>query len=160
MTKYARYQDYVIKNGSLVGEFEKMYQDFEDPWEQTVRERDAFEKIVALEIIRREGYKRIVELGCGLGNFTARLHDVAGTCCGIDVSKTAVDKARLKHPGIAFECADILDFDFFRHYKPDCIVMAEISWYVLEKLNPFKSFLSTELRGGGLIHLLMTYRDD
>ena len=30
-----RYQDYVIKNGKFVGEFEKMYQNHEDPWNQT-----------------------------------------------------------------------------------------------------------------------------
>ncbi len=33
MKKYSKYQDYVIKDGELVGEFEKMYQDFDDPWE-------------------------------------------------------------------------------------------------------------------------------
>ena len=30
-----RYQDLVIKDGKLIGEFEKMYQLFEDPWNQT-----------------------------------------------------------------------------------------------------------------------------
>ena len=31
LTKYSRYQDYVIKNGRLVGEFDEMYRDFDDP---------------------------------------------------------------------------------------------------------------------------------
>ena len=30
-----KYQDFVIKDGKFVGEFEKMYQQFEDPWDQT-----------------------------------------------------------------------------------------------------------------------------
>ena len=30
-----KYQDLVIKDGKFVGEFEKMYQQFEDPWDQT-----------------------------------------------------------------------------------------------------------------------------
>lgn len=30
-----RYQDYVIKDGKLVGNFEEMYQDFLDPWHQS-----------------------------------------------------------------------------------------------------------------------------
>ena len=38
MTKYNKYQDYVIKDGKLIGEFEAMYKDYEDPWEQTTRE--------------------------------------------------------------------------------------------------------------------------
>lgn len=29
-----RYQDYVIKDGKFVGEFEKMYQDCDNPWHQ------------------------------------------------------------------------------------------------------------------------------
>ena len=31
-----KYQDLVIKNGKFVGEFEKMYQEFSDPWNQSV----------------------------------------------------------------------------------------------------------------------------
>ena len=44
MTKYNRYQDYVIKDGKLIGEFETMYKDYEDPWEQSTREEYAIEK--------------------------------------------------------------------------------------------------------------------
>jgi hypothetical protein len=40
MKKHDKYQDYVIKDG----EFEQMYQDFDDPWEQTTRELNALEK--------------------------------------------------------------------------------------------------------------------
>ena len=36
--KYSRYQDYIIRDGNLVGKFEQMYQDHKDPWEQTTRE--------------------------------------------------------------------------------------------------------------------------
>ena len=34
MTKYSQYQDYIIKIVNLVGEFEQMYLDYSDPWEQ------------------------------------------------------------------------------------------------------------------------------
>lgn len=30
-----RYQDYVIKDGQFVGNFEQMYQNFLDPWHQS-----------------------------------------------------------------------------------------------------------------------------
>ena len=33
MTK--KYQDYVIKDGNFVGDFEGLYKDFEDPWYQS-----------------------------------------------------------------------------------------------------------------------------
>ena len=93
MTKYKRYQDYVIKDGKLVGEFEEMYQDFDDPWNQTTREQDALEKLVAIEIIKRREYKRVIELGCGLGDFTAKIGAVTQEALGIDVSETAIKKA-------------------------------------------------------------------
>ncbi len=54
-----------------------------------------------------------------------------------------------------------MDQQVYRLFQPDCIVMAEISWYVLEKLDAFKSFLKSEMAGAkvGFIHLLMTYRE-
>jgi len=148
MPKYPRYQDYVIKDGRLVGEFEEMYQDFDDPWEQTIRERGVFEKLTAIEIIKRQGYGRVIELGCGFGNYTAKIAEATKDVLGIDISETAIQKARETHPGINFRSADILEFDLYHQFKPDCIVMAEITWYVLEKLDRFKLFLHSELRGG------------
>ena len=145
MSKYPRYQDYVIKDGKLVGAFEQMYRDFDDPWEQTTREKNALEKLVALELVRRNGYQRVMELGCGIGDFTAKLGLVSESVLGIDVSETAINKARQRHPGLSFQTADLLDFEVYRRFRPDCIVMAEITWYVLDKLEAFKSFLHSEM---------------
>ena len=36
--KSVKYQDFVIKDGEFVGEFEEMYQQVEDPWNQTKKE--------------------------------------------------------------------------------------------------------------------------
>ena len=63
-----KYQDLVIKDGKFVGEFEKMYQKFTDPWYQS-------EEIYCSSLSRRsvcyflEKYdiNSIVEWGCGLG---------------------------------------------------------------------------------------------
>jgi len=51
--KYEKYQDYVIKDGKLVGEFEQMYQDFDEPWQQTVREEYSSEKSVGINLLLR-----------------------------------------------------------------------------------------------------------
>ena len=59
-----RYQDYMIKDGKLVGKFE-------DPYGQTTKE--AFEPSKALVINACEkfrmklGFSRAIELGCGFG---------------------------------------------------------------------------------------------
>jgi len=157
MPKYKRYQDYVIKDGALIGEFEEMYRDFNDPWEQKVRERSALEKKLTLEIIKQKEFKRILEFGCGLGYFTDQLRSISGNALGLDISETAIKKAKESYPKTDFLVGDILDFDVIRKYKPDCIVFAEITWYVLEKLDVFRKFIAAELPGVGFIHLLMTY---
>jgi SAM-dependent methyltransferase len=156
-TKYPRYQDYVIKDGQLVGEFEEMYQDFDDPWEQSTREAWASEKAVALNLIKKLDVQKVMELGCGLGHYTKKIADLGVDVIGVDVSETAVKKAMLNYPGCNFIVGDILDFEIYRKYKPDVIVMAEITWYVLEKLDAFVQFLRSELAETYLIHLLTTY---
>lgn len=155
--KYPRYQDYVIKDGQLVGEFEQMYRDYEDPWEQTTREEWVSEKAVALNVIRRLRAHKVIELGCGLGYFTKRIADLGVDVLGVDVSETAIRKARARCQDVNFVVGDILDFAIYREYRPDVIVMAEMTWYVLEKLDAFLKFLRQEFPDTYLIHLLTTY---
>jgi SAM-dependent methyltransferase len=158
-TKYPRYQDYVIKGGKFVGEFEEMYRDFSDPWEQTTREKWASEKALALHLIQKLKAGKVLELGCGLGHYTKKIADLGVETMGIDVSKTAIEKARSNCPDCNFVVGDILDFAIYRDFKPDIIVMAEITWYVLDKLDNFIEFLKTEMPNIYLIHLLTTYPD-
>ena len=65
MKKHKRYQDYVIKDGKLVGEFEEMYKDHDDPWEQTKREQYASEKAIAINLIKAFKRSQVIEMGCG-----------------------------------------------------------------------------------------------
>lgn len=161
MSLYPRYQDYVIADGRLVGEFEAMYQDFDDPWEQTTREEFASEKAVALNLLERlkvqHGCRRVLELGCGFGNFAARATALGLDATGMDISETAIKKARARHPGTSFVISALSDHDAIRQLKPDVIVMAEITWYVLDQLPVFIEFLKRDLPDVYLIHLLMTY---
>lgn len=156
-TKHPRYQDYVIKDGKLVAEFEEMYQDFDDPWEQTTLEEWASEKAVALNLINKLKAKQVIELGCGLGHYTNKIHKLGVNVLGVDISKTAIEKARSAYPDCDFAVGDILDFSIYKETQPDIILMAEITWYVLEKLDNFITFLKSDLPNTYLIHLLTTY---
>jgi len=158
ITKYERYQDYVIKDGRLVGEFEEMYRDFSDPWEQSTREAFASEKAMVLNAIRALNPSTVVEIGCGLGHFSERIRATGvPNVIGIDVSKTAVEKAAASFPHCRFELADILDFAILEKHRPQIIVMAEITWYVLDKLCRFLNYLKAEMPSVYLAHLLVTY---
>lgn len=159
MPKHQRYQDYVIKDGRLVGEFEEMYRDFADPWEQT-REAFAEEKAIALRAIRALAPRTVVELGSGLGHFTKRIKaEGVPNVIGVDISTTALEKARAHAPECTFVAADILDFSMYERFQPDVIVMAEITWYVLDKLDRFLAHLRETRPDTYLIHLLTTYAE-
>lgn len=156
MPKHKRYQDYVIKAGRLVGEFDEMYKDFQDPWEQSLCERGRTEKNIAIFLLERIKAKRVLELGCGLGYYTNEIQRHGFDVLGVDVSPIAIRKAKARFPKCRFQAGDILDRAIYAKYKPDAIIMAEISWYVLEKLDSFKRFLR-ENPSLYVIHLLNTY---
>ena len=136
-----------------------MYRDFDDPWEQTTRGKWASEKAVALNLIQKLKVKRAIELGCGLGHYTKKIANLGVETMGIDVSNTAIEKAKSNYPACNFVVADILDFSIYRNFMPHVIIMAEITWYVLDKLDYFIEFLKTEIPNTYLIHLLTIYLD-
>ena len=134
-----------------------MYRDHDDPWLQS-KEGRASDKAVVLHLMRKMGVQRVIELGCGLGHFTTKIAEIDGlSVLGVDTSPTAIEKARVRCPRARFQVADILDYNVYREFRPDMIVMAEITWYVLDKLDRFIEFLRTEHRDAYLIHLLVTY---
>lgn len=155
--KHSCYQDYVIKDGAFIGEFEEMYKDYDDPWEQTAKEEWASEKAIALNFIKKMNAKKVMEMGCGLGHFTKKIAALGVDVLGIDISRTAIDKAKSKHPQCKFVVGDILDYEIYRKFKPDMIIMSEITWYVLDKLARFIQFVKLEYPDAYLIHLLTTY---
>lgn len=150
-----------------MGRFEEMYRHHEDPWHQSSREVFASEKAVGINLIRHLQYKmpvkNVVELGCGFGDYSARIAATGVNTHGIDISETAIAKAKERHAAMVssgqlnFSVARFNDFDFLKSLKPDLIVMPEITWYVLEYLAAFIEFLKTELPDVFLLHMLMTY---
>ncbi len=156
-TKYNTYQDYVIRDGKLIGEFEEMYQDFDDPWRHNELEEYATTQSICVNLIRKYRLSTVVELGCGLGQLTNKINKVAEKVIGVDISKTAIRKALTRFPTCKFKVGKFPDLNLLREFKPDCIVMAEISWYVLDELDVLISFLKNEMADTVLIHILQTY---
>jgi len=160
MTKHARYQDYVIKDGELIGEFEEMYRNFDDPWEQTTREGNALEKMIGVELLKKYSHNRPLEYGCGFGEYTNKLYHALGYAGGVDISDTAIKKAKKRYPGPDFFVGDLLCEEILDAVSPDCICMVEITWYVLDKLECFKELIAEKQKGTGFFHTLMTYAPD
>src|ERR1019366_3143871 len=140
----ARYQDFVIKDGTLVGDFEGLYKNFDDPWYQSRADHQGdTRRQIALNWMRRlradNGISRVLELGCGFGHLTDKLRQDGFAAVGADISKTAIDKAREINPSSVFVQANVADFDVLAAFSPDVFLMAEITWYILDELDVFLS---------------------
>ena len=148
------YHDYVIKDGKFIGEFEQMYQHVADPW-RCVEQADAFKNQLLLGAVRHvEGdVKRALDVGCGLGALTNRLHHALpwAEWSASDVSPTAVERASKAYPRIRFFVHDLGRPDAlpFGPGLLDLITMAEVMWYVLPHLSVIFGQFHRLLRPGG-----------
>ena len=122
--KYQKYQDYVIKDGEFVGDFEQMYQDHENPWRQQQENDKLDKKIIMLlceGLMKNKGCSKLVDLGCGQGCFTHTLYSLGYEVLGIDISETAIKKAKVNFPNIVFKQGELFDSEIVS-FKPDVIV--------------------------------------
>ena len=93
------HHDYFIKDGELIGEFEQMYENIEDPWPIDSLGR-RLDMSAALSLLQQfdPRFGRVLDVGCGTGLFTGLLSDlVGGKVWASDISETAVTKARARH---------------------------------------------------------------
>lgn len=131
------YHDYVIKNGKLIREFEQMYQKSRDvPWHQD-KDPERLDCRIALSILGTKApYESILDIGCGLGYFTNEISKSClkgGSIVGIDISSTAIAKARRLFPHIRFEVLDItknLDEQGWGEARFKLLVIRGLFWYV------------------------------
>lgn len=153
--KELAYQDYVIKDGKLVGKFEEMYRNCDDPWE--LQKKQPITESIILHILRQMNCRRVLEVGCGFGRISDQIRAAGIEVLGVDVAPTAIAKARALYPETKFEVGDLLDFDRYRAFKADVIVLSQITWYVLDKLDAFLEFMRTECPRTRLLHVLTIY---
>lgn len=145
------FEEYVIQNGLLVGEFESLYEKFDDPWDQSrldqVQDTRRSIALTPCLYLRSSNppdqVSRVVEIGCGFGHLTDYLRHQGFSAVGVDVSKTAVAKAREKNPSSVFINASIDSPSLLETLDPDVVIMAEVTWYVLDKLSDSRSTQGT-----------------
>jgi len=161
-----KYQDLVIKNGKFVGEFEKMYQEFSDPWNQSEEVHySSLSRRSVCYFLEKFDINSIVEWGCGLGKTVNYIKENTGKdldILGIDISKTAIDKAKNFYPKLDFKVDNILNISQYNNF--DCMFFSEITWYLLEekKLDKIFNIMSKNSKGKNkfFIHNLVFYKDN
>jgi hypothetical protein len=63
----------------------------------------------------------------------------------------------LNFPQCKFASGDILEPSIYQDFQPQVVLMAEITWYILDKLDAFIDLMKNDFPNTYLIHLLTTY---
>ena len=160
-----RYQDYVIKDGRLIGQFDLMYRRFPDPWSCTADSTSLDCDILCTLLRHISGKVRTaMDIGCGLGALTARMHAALRPVglCAIDVSSNAIEKAAESYPEICFRVHDVLKDSWESLPRNlDLITMVEVCWYIIPRFRQVITEINRSLRSGGhLVVLQQFYRPE
>ena len=105
-----------------------------DPWllESSAYEDRRYQQL--MESINDRRYDKILEIGCGAGAFTRRLEGIANTLLAIDISETAINRARkifaTSRATIDYRVANVMDYDFAADEPFDLVVMTETIYYL------------------------------
>lgn len=97
-----------------------MYTHFDDPWHQSEPRlsQESYSRWATILHIRRFGIGSLVECGAGLGNFTHLITEETGArVTGIDISETAVRKARTRYPNLRFEVDTVGNLSRYRDHE-------------------------------------------
>lgn len=154
------------RNGKLefVGDFDALYREERDPWGQSAESGDmaAYYEVsrsnlagaISRHIKRIAGFRwRGLEIGCGHGWSTNHLAKTGLEWTGLDISETAISKAREIHPFHEYFHGDVRDYDcsLGRVNSYDVVVLSEILWYVLERLDDVMANATRFCVPGGLL---------
>jgi SAM-dependent methyltransferase len=101
-----------------------------DRWEFETSDYEQRRYDHLIEIISGRRYRRALEIGCGAGVFTRRLVALADSVVAVDVSPTAIEKAKASLPGVDFRAENIMEFDVRADGPWDLVVMTETVCYL------------------------------
>ena len=142
MTKKTSYQKYVFNKfkRKFVGDFDNMYKkENVDPWYCSDFSTDV--KKIHLAILGNYNFNNILDYGCGNGAFTHILKKNNNEVSGVDISRNAINKAKLMY-------GHLVDFSTleekkWQNRKFDLIVCLEVLSYVKQYKQLLETFSIT-----------------
>jgi SAM-dependent methyltransferase len=143
------------------GDFEGMYRDCDDPWECQKNVSELRRDVSLMLLLHERRFGRILDIGCGLGAFTERLRVANGettSILGVDVSSTAVRRAREQYPLCRFEVLDVTRDSLPGSTQAwDLILVSELIWYVLPQLPQLCAGIRAALAPTGILFIQQFY---
>ena len=128
------YHKYVfdVDKREFVGKFEEMYhnedRDGYDSWYQ--EDLTNLTSQISLVILNRYNFSRILDIGCGKGTFIHLLKKANNKVVGMDISETAIEKARAKYRDIDFKVLSVNELMSTQKEQYDLVIMKEILSYL------------------------------
>ena len=148
----------VPKLGAPFVDFDLIYREEVDPWEQsgTAGDMAPYYGYSRIKLVRRLAERfnangSGLEIGCGYGYLTDLLAQKFHMS-GVDISPTAIKRAMHLHPGIEFELGDVRAPDFFPgsyHF----VILAQLWWYCLDDVEAVIASCLRCLEPNGLLVL-------
>jgi SAM-dependent methyltransferase len=123
--------------------FETMYAEREDPWEFASSQYEHDRYSATLRALADKRYHRAFEPGCSIGILTAQLARLCGCVDAMDISPTAVARARARCeslPNVRISSGSLPEM--IPSGKFDLVVFSEIGYYFTE---PQLHFIATKL---------------
>jgi SAM-dependent methyltransferase len=91
--------------------------------------------LLVADRLRRAGVRRVLDIGCGAGQFAALLRDQGiRDYVGVDFSKTAIAMAQRQHPHGRFVVADARTTALYDEFDHEAIVCTEVLEHIEEDL--------------------------
>src|SRR5437867_3259580 len=120
-----------------------------DPWDLDTSEFEQGRLARLLALLDGRRFSCALEIGCGAGRFTRLLAPIAARVVALDISPTAIARARESMgtiSGVDLRVANIMDYDLSAEGPWDLVVMSETISY-LGWLYPFfdVAWLAAEL---------------
>ena len=123
-------------------DFEKFYLQ-EDPWGVNKKQ---IRNYVFKKIFKKYFFKnmKLVEIGCGEGNFSVIINEISKNNLGVDISLIAINRAKkLNLSNYTFEQSNLMDVDYS---KFNMIICIEVLYYLSydEKKKFFEKIKGTK----------------
>ena len=113
-------------------------------------------RMLRVALTNFEPRAQVLDAGCGNGVFTAFLSELGFDAKGIDISGTAIGKARQRYPGIRFEVASLEDGLPFKNEEFDVIWCTEVLEHLFD-VEAALAEINRVLRANGKLVLTMPY---
>ncbi|MDX6768073.1 MAG: class I SAM-dependent methyltransferase [Elusimicrobiota bacterium] len=87
-------------------------------------------RLDAMEAALPRRLESVLECGCAEGHFTARLAERAGRVTSVDISTTALGRAKARAPQARYEEADLLVWEPGEDGPYDAVVLGDVLYYL------------------------------